>query len=104
MLNVKCFALQDKFFRMVQIFFKLANVKHNLKIQKLKHFFRKIVEKSVLLSAGEIENTADLLARWHTKFKNWHAFSTLSSQVEQLTRFWHVSLLARLLARWQVGM
>ena len=38
---------------------------------------------------SEIEKLAPLLARWHAKLKNWHAFG------ENLARFWHVGTLAR---------
>ena len=46
-----------------------------------------------------------LLARWHSKLENWHAFGTfigtLACKNEKLARFWHVGTWARR-PRWHV--
>ena len=106
--------MQDKFSRIVQIFLRFANVKHNWKIQKLKNiFFWKIAEKLAHLLAGEFEKLAPLLARSHVKLKNrpvfgtpWHVgihlthwhddrfISTFAQKKQKLGRFYHVSMWA----------
>ena len=44
------------------------------------------------------EKLACLLARWHAKVKNWHTFSMLTCQVEQLAHLWHVETFIGMLA------
>ena len=53
--------------------------------------------------ASKVQNLAHLLARWHAKLKNWHAFGTLA----HLLADWPVKTrncyTFRTLARWYVG-
>ena len=103
MSKFKFFISWKIFSRIADIVLKLANVKHNSKIQDSK------IQKVAHLLAGQAEKLADILTRCRVKLKIWHAIATLEHHVKRLARHWHVGKFGRFsdtLARknWHVGM
>ena len=73
MLKFKFFVSPDKYSRISQIFLKSANVNHNWKTEKCS-----LKIGTPFGTLVPIWKIGMALARWHSKLKNWHVYSTLA--------------------------